>query len=283
MSAAENVAAVLELQRRRREPLTVEIDSKGKPVFPQVPDVDDAGALCRWLTAVFSLDPARPIVAARWNGHRGPNGIPELLREDAPPIMFEPASRINTPAKLIETLVWSRVRGDGQLYAYAAPHSRVIAYVVANLCDMSRARSEEDQTHGLVSAFLSDVEMREGFTTYGTGQQRYEAAQALRPAVDEQGRTVGRYRALLDMQTGETVIRLSDLADRARRYTGGSVPSGWLDGRMESFGWERKTLDGHERPGREGKLGPYARVFVYRGIVPRPEVDDDETGAPDGC
>jgi hypothetical protein len=79
---------------------------------------------------------------------------------------------------------------------------------------------------------------------------------ALRRAVDEQtGRAIGPARYLIDANTGEYVIAVSDLNEAARRHVGSSIPRGWLPGRMDAMGWRRVTLDGHALPGRDGRSG----------------------------
>ena len=113
-------------------------------------------------------------------------------------------------------------------------------------------------------------------TTYGTAAQRYEAATALRP-------DLGGKRYFQDKNTGEYVIRVSDLQKMAREVYGGSIERGWLDARMEALGWERRTLDGHARPGTAGRHGPHAKVSVYRGHLPPPTdvdplTDGEEAG-----
>jgi hypothetical protein len=87
----------------------------------------------------------------------------------------------------------------------------------------------------------------------------------LRRALDSAtGRPVGPRRYLIDSESGELVIAVSDLADAARRHVGTSLRHGWLDARMDSLGWERVTLQGHALPGRDGRRqGPHARLYVY--------------------
>jgi hypothetical protein len=67
------------------------------------------------------------------------------------------------------------------------------------------------------------------------------------------------------------VIRVSDLAEAARRHTGTSLARGWLDARMENLGWGRSCVDVHALPGRSGRTGPHTRMEVYRGLLPREE------------
>ena len=92
--------------RRRRpyrhRPLGRLFDTKGNLVAPEVPARTDVAGLCAWLTLMFNLDPAHPITGGRRQGAAGPEGHVALTRADAPEIRFEPVTRTNTPAKLIE-------------------------------------------------------------------------------------------------------------------------------------------------------------------------------------
>jgi hypothetical protein len=75
---------------------------------------------------------------------------------------------------------------------------------------------------------------------------------------------------LVDANTGELVVPVGGLQRAARRYVGSSLPRGWLDARMEDFGWVRILLDGHALPGRGGRSGPHKTVSAYRGhVTPR--------------
>ena len=57
-------------------------------------------------------------MGAEWQGLRGPAGHVVLNRAGgAPSIRFEPASNINAPMRLIETLSWQRVNTDRPLFA----------------------------------------------------------------------------------------------------------------------------------------------------------------------
>lgn len=79
-------------------------DANGKLLLPPIRGRDDTAGHCEWLTCVFNLDPAHPITGGRREGLLGPEGHVVLYRAGATPIRFEPATKINTPAKLIETL-----------------------------------------------------------------------------------------------------------------------------------------------------------------------------------
>jgi hypothetical protein len=236
-----------------------------KLILPAVPKADDLAGMCGWLTAVWSLSPAHPVTHASKLGVSGPDGHVVVARAaGAPEIRFEPASKLNTSNRLTEALTWQTIPSDGPLHAFGPPHCRTIAYVVRMLCGAHETISADQETIGIIGTFLQDAEPVEGCTTYGTPAQRFEAAVALRPDVGPRG----PWHYLLDENTGEFVIRVSDLADAARRHIGSSVARGWLDARILSLGWKRIRLDGHAHPGRQGRQGgEHARVTAYRGVL----------------
>ena len=253
--------------------------------LPPLPDSDDTPALCVWLTSAFALDASRPIVGGRWLGVRGPDGHVELRRGGARPIRFEPVRHVNSPMRLIESLSWFRERGDGLLPAYRSSHCRQIAHAIATVCDAAAADDAEAEAHAIVAAYTAAAEPVEGLTTYGTAQQRYEAALGLRRSGDEMtGRAVGPARYLIDAGTGqridadtgelldvgadpEVVLPVGELADTARRVIGSSLPRGWLDARLAAIGFERIILEGWAEPGRAGRRGSHARIHAYRGVT----------------
>jgi hypothetical protein len=180
-----------------------------------------------------------------------------------------------TARKLLPTMGPQLLPTDGQPYGFKDEHARTIAYVAHLLCGAHATATEADETIGVVGTFMADATAVEGHTTYGTGAQRYEAAAALQRDVDDlSGRPLGPARFLIDSDTGELVIRVSDLQAAARRHVGSSLPRGWLDGRLDSLGWERRTLDGRAVDGRAGRHSSHARVYVYRGHLPA--VEDDQ-------
>jgi hypothetical protein len=248
----------------------VGFDDKGKLKLPPKPERDDIPGLCRWLTGVFALDRAHPITGGERQGLHGPEGHVELCRAGAPPLRFEPVTRLSNPTRLREVLETSTLPSDGELPGFRAEHTYAIAHVVRMLCGHAEGLSAEAETLGIVDSFLADAAPVEGHTTYGTAGQRYEAAVALQQPVGEYGEPA---RYLLDSDTGEYVLRVRDLAVSARRQFG-SLPRDWLDARMRDIGWRRVLLDGHALPGRAGRLGHHARANVYRGILP---VDNDES------
>ena len=243
-------------------------------VFPAIPAVGDVAGHCAWLTAAFNLNPSQPITNGRLEGLRGAAGHVVLERRGAPPLRFEPASRINTPARLIEDVSWQTGPTDGAVHALKGEHCRQIAHVVRMLCGATKAISDEEETAGLVLVFLGSAIAREGLTTHGTTEQRYEAATALQRDTDEHtGRPIGPARYLIDSNTGEYVIRVQDLGESFRRQLGSGLARGFIDGRMAGLGWSRAQLAGYALPGRDGRKGPHARCNVYRGVLANPADD----------
>jgi hypothetical protein len=71
---------------------------------------------------------------------------------------------------------------------------------------------------------------------------------------------------MVDDETGEIVIRVGDLAEAARRHTGGSLKHGWLDAILEDIGWSRVQVQGYAKPGRAGRReAPHSGGGFYRG------------------
>jgi len=260
-----------------QRPLAPHVDDKGKLVLPPVPKSEPA-ELCKWLTAVLALDPEHPITEGVMAGVRGPNAHVVLRRLDAPPLAFEPAARINTPMRLVEDRSWQAIPSAGEVPPFKGAHCMQIAYVVRQLCGISQARTDEQETIGIVYSHLSRGIQVEGHTTYGSSAQRYEAVLALRD--DPSGRRIGGLAYLIDAHTGELVIRVSDLETTARLHIGSSLSRGWLTARMELIGWTRCTIDGHAQPGRVGRQGPHARTHVYRGLLPQSDDDGAVTTGP---
>ncbi len=288
MSGLDELAAVREKRSRRADDRSVTFDEKGRLLLPETPAYNDPTGLCSWLTCVFNLDRVHPITGGTRQGLHGPEGHVELSRAGAESIRFEPARHINQSARLIEWLSWQRLPTDGAIHALKAEHCREISRVIVMLCGLHAKLTARQEADGIVGDLLHIGEPVEGRTTYGTPSQRYEAAVALRRAVDEiTGRKIGVPRYLidagkLDPDTGELieheepvyVIAVSDAHEIARRHIGSSLARGWLDARMESLGWERLTLDGHGQPGRAGRQGPHARIYAYRGSLPA--IQDDQ-------
>lgn len=242
----------------------VGFDAKGKLQLPPPPAPDDMRGHCAWLTAAFNLDPGHPITRGERHGLAGPAGLVVLHRRDAPPIEFEPVSRITAPLKLSETLHWSLIPSDGAPYGYKLEHAAQVAHVVRMLCGATAALTSEQETLGILASFEQSATRITGLTTYGPGAVRYEAAKALsRDADGLSGHPVGPPRYLIDTNTGELVMRVADLTAAARHHLGCSVPRGWLDARMAALGWERIRLDGHQG----GRGGAHARCVAYRGVI----------------
>lgn len=247
---------------------------KGKIALPAVPQLENRTAQCAWLTLVFNLDPAFPVTGAFMLGQRGPNGLVVVTRAGAPDISFEPASAINSPTKVIELLSWQLMPNDGAVLALTSEHCREISYVLRMLCAVAEARTHAEEADAIVSTYTQGATAVEGFTTYGTSPQRYEASMALRREVIDGNGRLGAPRYLIDENTGELVIAVSDLQEAARRHEGSSLPRGWVDARMTALGWLRIALDGHGASGRAGRSGPHSRTLAYRGH--RLGIEDDE-------
>ena len=257
--------------------LRVLFDDKGNLLLPEIPDHDDVAGLCAWLTVVFNLNAAHPITSGKREGLRGPEGHVVLARAGAHAIRFEPATKINAPTKLIETLSWMMLDTDGAVLPLKGEHCRQISHVVRMLCGATETLTAEQEAEGIIGTLMHEAIAVEGRSTYGTPGQRYEAAIGLRRAVDEvTGRPTGPRRYLIDQNTGEMVIAVSDLQDAARRHTGSSLPHGWLDGRMEALAWARIELQGYGQAEQAGRRGPHARINAYRGLL-RPGQEDENT------
>jgi hypothetical protein len=260
MTAVDQLA-VLRSRNTSTGAVAVETDKKGGFTVPPAPKLEDAAGQCAWLTAVFDLDRQHPITGGRRDGLPGPDGHVVLTRAGVDAIRFEPATRINQPMRLIETLSWQTQPSDGPVRAFRSVHCQPIAYVVRMLCGCADRLSGTQEAEGIVGTFLLGAEAIEGCTTYGTSGQRYEAAIALRRDRFQ------RPRFLLDRNTGECVIAVMDLAEAARRQLGSSIPRGWLEARMDAIGWTRVTIDGRALPGRHGRKGPHARLSAFRGLL----------------
>ena len=248
-------------------------DKVPKLVLPPVPEPDDMAGLCAWLTSVFRLGSSHRVIGAIHQGPRGPDGQVEVRRADDLSIRFEPAGSVSTSRRLLTQLGWQLQPWDSEPYGFKDEHARRIAHVLRLLCGIAREADELQESWGIVATFMGEAEPIEGLTTYGTTGQRYEAALALRGEVNETtGRMLGVGRYLIDLNTGEYVIRVGDLQRAARIVVGSSLPRGWVNSRMELLGWKRLTLEGRSASGREGRrTGQHARCNVYRGLLP---VDD---------
>ncbi len=257
---------------------TPKLNAKGLLELPPLPAADDHPGQLAWLTHTFALDPKHPITGGERRGAFGPDGRVVLARADAPKIAFEPATRLNTPLRLIESLSWQRLPSDPPLPPYKSQHCAAIVQCLVMACSITDTISDEQEAGGIVGTFMHVASAVEDFTTYGTSGERYEAACALRrPVDDHSGRQFGPPRYLIDSNTGEYVIAVSDLIEAARRHTGSSLPRGWLAGRMDALGWKRITIEGHALPGRDGRSGPHARIFAFRGLLPHDDTDESVT------
>lgn len=242
-----------------------------KLVLPDLPAHDDPGGLCAWVTCALRFDPQHPATGVVREGDPGPAGQLEIRRAGAASIRIEPLAAAYKAQRLVPILGSQLQPTDGEPYGFKDEHARRIAHALLLLAGPSTGQTAAQETAAIVGTFLSAAVAVEGHATYGTGPQRYEAAVALRRDLDEDtGRPVGPAKYLIDADTGELVIRVSDLQAAARAHKGSSLEHGWLNGRMEHIGWSRCTLDGHALPGRDGRRGPnaHARADAYRGHLP---------------
>ena len=254
-------------RRQRRFQVTWDKRKPPKPELPELPAHDDLVAQCDWLTAVLHLDPKRPVTGGVHRGLAGGHGHIMLDRLDGPALEFKPASRISKGDTLSADLVWQLEPTDDEPYPWGNQQATKIARVVHWLCDASRAITSQQQTAQILTTFIEGSEQVEG-NTYGSTAERYEAAVALRPELDEKYGRVKFRHYLADTTRPEIAVRVSDLAQTARTLLGSSIAHGWLDAQMEEFGWERVELQGHSLAGREGRVhGAHARVDVYRGPI----------------
>lgn len=246
---------------KQRPKVTFTDDRTPKLVLPDVPAHDDMPGLLAWLSAVFQLDPQHPATGAVLQGLRGPDAHVELRRANTRPIRFEPISLVYQSNRFRPALRTHLLPTDGKPYGFKGEHCDTIAHVLLLACGACTAPAAEQEAAAIVGTFIGYAEAVNGYTTYGTTAQRYEAASEL-VSIDR----LPRY--LIDANTGEHVIRVSDLQEAGRKHMGSALAHGWLDGRMEALGWARVPLDGHQTAGRTGRTGPHQRCLIYRGILP---------------
>lgn len=236
-----------------------------KLVLPATPAHDDLAGLLAWVTSVLRLDPRHPATTATHEGQRGQDGHVEIRRAGLPAIRFEPAASINSARRFLPALGWQLHPTDGEPYGFRDEHCRRIAHVLRLACGVCAAPDAAQEAAGIIGTFMSSGEPVQGLTTYGTPADRHEAAESLRSVA------LSPPRYLIDANTGEFVIRVSDLQEAGRRHVGSSLQHGWLDARMQHLGWTRAQLQGYAQVGRDGRKGPHSRCDVYRGHLPPDE------------
>jgi len=236
---------------------TITVNTKGDIVLPPVPAVDDAAGQCAWLTAVLALDPAHPVTRAERQGSAGPDAHLELFRAGTHSIRFEPVGRVATPLRLAEALEAWMLPSDGAVPGFKLGHCRQIAQVVRMLCGVQERVTAAAEAMAVVGTYLQMSRAAiEGLTTYGSTVDRFQVVCALAE--------LGEFY-VVDASTGELVIRYSDLATAARLHFGGSLPHGWLAGRMAAAGWSRVSLEGRQEAGKRGRHSAHQRCVVFRG------------------
>ena len=226
-------------RERRQARFAIKVD-KGKPQLPELPTHDDLAGQRDFLTAVLHLDGDHPITGGTHSGLAGGQGHITLDRFDAAPLEFKPASRIAKGDSLGADLVWQLEQTDDAPYSWSNHQAVKIARVVHWLCDASKAITSRQQTAQILADYIDAADEVRG-NTYGTPGERYDAAVALRPELDEKYGRVKVRHYLVDTTEPEIAIRVSDLAQIARTVRGSSIPHGWLDAQTEEFGWEQSS------------------------------------------
>jgi hypothetical protein len=268
------IAALGERHDPRRDILgayevTWTTDKTPKLVLPGIPPHDDLAGLAAWVTSVFRLDPRSPVTKMKHEGHRGPDGHVNIRRAGAADLRFEPITALYSARRMIPALGSQLLPTDDEPYGFKDEHCKRIAHVIHLACGACEAPDAAQEAGGIVGTFTLRAKAIEGYTTYGTPTQRFEALEALRPNGD--GFATPSY--LIDDSTGEIVIRVSDLQTAAREYNGTSLHHGWLDARMDHLGWSRARVHGYAQPGRDGRKGPHSRCDFYRGHMPAEEAE----------
>ncbi len=251
-------------------------DSKPKKlILPDVPAHDDLMGQLSWLTSVLNLDREHPITKVVRYGKRGPDGVIEMTRAGAGPLNFEPLVSMNTARRLNAARGWDGIPTDPEPHGIKDEHCMRIVKVTSMACENCLSPTEVQEAEALVGMFVMCAKEIDGFTTYGTVVERYEALAALSReanATNEYEKIQPCY--LIDSNTGELVIRVSDMREAARTYSGDQLTRGWLDSHMARIGFKRARVQGYAEPGTAGRKGSgHKRVDFYRGVMP---VSDDE-------
>jgi hypothetical protein len=145
----------------------------------------------------------------------------------------------------------------------------MVGWCLRALGDAANRTAASDEASDVLDAHLGAAQAVEGHTIHGDAQACYQAAKALQGTQpDRFGAEYDPGRYLIDANTGELVIRVSDLHAAARRVHGGALPRGFLEGRLTALGWRRVVIEGHEQPGRAGRRGPRARCVAMAGFPP---------------
>jgi hypothetical protein len=237
------------------------VSEKGKCeiVLPPLPDPGEVAGLRAWLTAVFGLNPAQPIIRG-WRTGTLADGGAVLERRGAPELWFTPFSRLCAPNKLLESLNACMAPEDGVAPPLKGEHCPLIAAAVRRLCETGAVQTMRELAQDAIRLAIQDAEAVHGLTTYGlTSAQRFEVATAL------SRKPTGWPRYLVDSNTGEFVVRASDVTHAVRALKGTGLRHGEVVDLMGAVGWAKIDIDGHQLPGREGRRGPHAIVSAWRG------------------
>lgn len=246
----------------------LEIDAKGNLLLPEKPSMDDVVGLCAWTTAVFGLDQRHPITGGKRRGVRGVTGCVELTRLDAQSLIIDPVTRLNVPLRLSEALTAHRLPSDDVIPPFRGPHCRDIAHAVIMLAGTDGTLTEAQETASILGTLMHVAEEADvKVTCHGSAAQRAEVVHALRHGYDEP------IRYVRDCFTGAIVVTVRDLNEVAKKHMGGTLRHGWLEARMDSFGWVRRELQGYdEEP--DGSRGQHREVGIYRGFLAGGTDDD---------
>lgn len=255
-------------------------EDKRPYILAELPKPGDSAGLCQWLTLSLGLDPKHHVTRGRRFGTHDTDGSAVLDRADAPALRFAPITRLSTPGKLLEALGAGMSSTDGVAPPLTGEHCPYIFAAVRWLCDCADELTAGERLAAILRTFLAGAEkIDDELTSYATtSAQRYDLARELSPVLNQYGKPEGSLRYLVDSNTGELVIRVSDLQSAARAAEGSGLRRGELDTLMKEHGWQRIRIDGHKNAGRAGRKGPHALLFAYRGVLDT----DDEPDEPDG-
>jgi hypothetical protein len=230
--------------------------------FPDMPT--SLNLILRWLAGVLMLDHAFPIYKVVRSGPYGPDGIVTLYRRDAREVCFMPCSRLSSAPGVVSALSSYMIPTDLKPFPYTDQNCSDIWYAIRQVAIDEGAESPADQGRVILNMFLHDASPVAGFTVTGSAVDRYKAIEALRDARPERnGAPEPAY--LVDANTGMFVMRAGDLQPYVKLALG--VPSrGDLDRTLAAVGWERRSVQGWERAGKEGR-GRHNRVVIWIGTV----------------
>jgi hypothetical protein len=244
-------------------------DKKGKALLAALPGQQDRQGLLEWLNATLGLDAQHPATGVAITGAAGSAARIEIHRHATAGLVIEPAEATDVPRRLASALTWGGLPGDTVAPTLSVPQCAMVGWCLRALGDAANRTAANDEASDVLDAHLGAAQAIEGHTIHGDAQACYQAAKALQGTQpDRFGAEYDPGRYLIDANTGELVIRVSDLHAAARRVHGGALPRGFLEGRLTALGWRRVVIEGHEQPGRAGRRGPRARCIAMAGFPP---------------